>query len=191
MRARRTLRCSGHRFLPCLLAAASLQACSESPPPSTRPAFAPAGDALSVDLHGAIRAAVRWEGDALDAEGMPQPDLRGARLRFSGEAAIGTERRPLSFILGIPALEKGAPGTELGTRVTLIEEGAGRFFATGDTDTCWSDVHENVRVPGSSSLYRLSGVLYCMAPLAELNGSAGVSFTDLSFTGRVDWRQPE
>jgi len=42
-----------------------------------------------------------------------------------------------------------------------------------------------------SSTYRIGGVLYCVAPLADLNGNASISFADLKFTGRLDWQLAE
>ncbi len=44
--------------------------------------------------------------------------------------------------------------------------------------------------PAASSTYRIGGVLYCVAPFADLNGTASTSFADLRFTGRLDW-QPD
>jgi hypothetical protein len=72
-----------------------------------------------------------------------------------------------------------------------MEEGGGRFFGTRDTVNCWTDIdlHEPVQ-PAASSTYRIGGVLYCVAPLADLNGTASISFADLRFTGRLDW-QPD
>lgn len=105
---------------------------------------------------------------------------------------MADEKVRLAFIFGLPDLVRGQTGRELPTSVTLIEEGSGEFFATRDADNCWTDVdlHEQIR-PEKSASYRISGVLYCVAPLANLNDNSSVSFTDLRFAGRLDWRPPK
>jgi hypothetical protein len=86
-------------------------------------------------------------------------------------------------------LEEAQIGAELPTNVTLIEEGSGRFFATPDTNGCWTDVTEHEHIDGNSGQdYMISGSVFCMSPLAELNGFASVAFTELAFTGRVNWK---
>jgi len=35
--------------------------------------------------------------------------------------------------------------------------------------------------------YRISGLTYCVAPIAELNGAASVTLSDLKFTGQLRW----
>lgn len=147
---------------------------------------------LAVELYGGIRAAIDWRADELSCTGMPRPDGEGARIRFSGPMGSGDEIRTLAFILGLPNIEVGRTGTELPTNVTLIEEGTGRFFSTQDINGCWTDIaaHEPVD-GGAGSLYRVEGTLYCVSPLAELNGNANVTFTELKFTGRLNWEQPE
>lgn len=147
---------------------------------------------LVGEIYGGVRASIDWSGGTLECEGMPRPDGNGARLRFAGPAATAGENLRLAFILGLPDLVEGKTARELRTNVTLIEEGTGQFFATGDAANCWSDIdtHEPVEAP-ESSRYRISGVLYCVAPLANLTDTSGVSFADLRFAGRLDWASPE
>jgi len=147
---------------------------------------------LSVELYGGIRAAVDWRASELSCTGMPRPDDEGARIRLSGPMGSGDDVRTLAFILGLPSLEVGRTGAELPTNVTLIEEGTGRFFSTQDNNNCWTDVSAHESIDGEDgSLYRIEGTLYCVSPLAELNGNANVTFTELKFTGRLNWEQPE
>lgn len=147
------------------------------------PSCAPDG-AIEVALYGAIRADLGWAGSDLGCDGMPRPEGRGARLRFSG-AIDGRQR--LTFIIALPGLEAGKTARELRATVTIIEEDRGRFFSNGEMEICWSDIEVHDRVPGVEGAYRLGGIVYCAAPLAELNGGGGVSFTDLRFSGRLDW----
>jgi len=37
--------------------------------------------------------------------------------------------------------------------------------------------------------YSISGLIYCVAPIAELNGAASVTLSDLQFTGQLRWAQ--
>lgn len=147
---------------------------------------------LVVELYGSVRASIDWQADVLTCTGMPRPDGEGARVRMSGPLGTGDEVRTLAFILGLPGLEVGQTGTELPTNVTLIEEGTGRFFGTRDTSGCWTDVTSQQPVGDDSDrTYRIEGMLYCVSPLAELNGSTSVTFTELKFTGRINWEQPK
>jgi len=131
--------------------------------------------------------------------GGPEPDAvqetrangAGARLRFAGPSGTTDGKRQLAFILGLPGLVEGETPQELPTNVTLMEEGTGRFFGTRDAGNCWTDIetHEQ-KMPAESSTYSISGTLYCVAPLANLNGNSSISFADVKFTGQLDWQRP-
>jgi len=55
--------------------------------------------------------------------------------------------------------------------------------------SCLSNIDEQVKdADGAASEYRISGVLYCVAALVELNSTGGVSLSDLEFSGRIDWQ---
>lgn len=147
---------------------------------------------LSTELFGGLQTDLEWNAGVLVCEGMPRPDNEGARLRLSGPVDDAPDAQIVAIILGIPALAEGRTGRELPTNVTLIEEGAGRFFSTPDMSGCWTDIdrHE-LASDASPSVYRVSGTVYCVSPLAELNGGTSISFTELTFTGRLDWELPE
>ena len=145
--------------------------------------------ALVAEIYGGIRASIDWDATTLACEGMPRPNGKGARLRFAGAA---DRDRQIAFILGLPDLIEGETAKEIPTNVTLLEEGTGHFFGTGDATNCWTDVDKHEQLQEfESPTYRISGILYCVAPLAELNGSSSISFADLKFTGRLDWKQPK
>jgi hypothetical protein len=95
------------------------------------------------------------------------------------------------LVLGVAGCGGPEPIAAGPTNVTLMEEGAGRFFGAHDAPNCWTDieVHEQMQ-PTESTNYSVSSVLYCVAPLAELNGDPNVSFADLTLTGRVIWGVP-
>lgn len=138
---------------------------------------------FETELFGALEGSVSWSGAALACEGMPRPEERGARLRFSGSTA-GID---LAFLISLPDLEAGSIAAELPSNVTLIEEGDGRFFSTSDLDSCWSDLELNEPFDDAGRRYRVAGTLYCIAPLAEVNGDASVTIEEAGFSGYVDW----
>ena len=116
---------------------------------------------------------------------MPRPAGEGARLRFAGTA--GDDDQAIAIIIALPALQRGEATRELASNVTLIEEGSGRFFSTSGLDTCWTDVDEQVALEDPPDRYTISGTLYCITPLAEVNGDSGVSLRELKFAGLLDW----
>jgi hypothetical protein len=172
------------------LAALFVAGCGDRSPPAPALVHACAPDSsLTTTLHGTIAAGVEWGPDVLACEGMPRPEGNGARLRMSGPLTDAANGKTVAFILGIPALGKGMTARELPTNVTLIEEGSGRFFGTLDTSGCWTDVTRHEQVNGSH--YEIRGTVYCLSPLAELNGGSSISFTELQFSSRLDWEPPK
>ncbi len=177
----------------------ALTACTESqsPEPATPPAGSVdaaaciTGGHLRVVLAGGLRATLDWQAHEMVCEGMPRPNETGARIRLSGPLGHDSDAKTLTIILGLPHLSAGVTGAELPTNVTLVEEGTGRFYGTPDTNSCWTDVTSHQLIEGSSGDYEISGQLYCALPLPELNGSTSVTFTELSFTGRLNWDQTE
>ncbi len=187
----------GHLTFVGLLALPMLAACAPEPPesPVSVAAGCPVGGALVVNVFGSLEGKLEWGGDELECEGMPRPHGEGARLRFAGPALAGSEAEGLAFIIALPTLEKGQTGSGLEASVTLILEDTGRFYSSPEQAGCWADIDGHEPAGGSggtngSSEYRISGLLYCVSPLAELNGTAGVSLRDLEFSGRLDWTDP-
>ena len=110
-----------------LVAAASgVAACAESPPPGEESADISAKTAtdcvaagsLRTELSIGIRASLDWGPAEMSCEGMRRPADAGARLRFSGPYENGEEKKTLTLILGIPALEEAQIGAEFPTSVT-------------------------------------------------------------------------
>ena len=139
---------------------------------------------LETELFGALETALNWTASDLKCEGMPRPNGDGARLRFAGST---TDGRQIAFIIALPDLRRGAAGIELQSNVTVIEEGQGRFFGNADVDVCWTDITNLEHVADSDAVFSVSGNLYCVAPLAEINGESDVLIRDLKFRGLLDW----
>jgi hypothetical protein len=155
-------------------------------PPPGAPAATSCGEDgyLSTELFGALDSKIEWNAADLECEGMPRPDGDGARLRFAG--SIGGDRN-IAFIVALPDLRRGETGKEYQSKVTLIEEGNSRFFSTADNDICWTDIVELENVADSAAKFAISGTLYCVAPLTEINGASDISIRDLKFRGLLDW----
>jgi len=139
---------------------------------------------LSAELYGAIETTVNWAATDLRCEGMQRPSNRGARLRFSGQTSDGTD---IAFIISLPDLQLGETGEEYRSNITLIEEGGGRFFSTADLEICWTDINDVESVDDTSTRFAISGAVYCVAPLREVNGDSDVSIRDFRFRGLLDW----
>ena len=150
---------------------------------------------LTAEVYGAIETNLEWREDELECDGMPRPNGQGARLRFAGTALSKGETLSLAFIIALPHLQQGRSAAEIPAGVTLIEENEGHFFSTAEPSTCWADVEHQVPLDDAAvdaiPEYRIKGLLYCLSPLAEVNGNRSVTFTDLHFSGRVDWRVPQ
>jgi len=142
---------------------------------------------LSAELFGAIETTVNWAATDLRCEGMQRPSNRGARLRFSGHASDSSD---IAFIIALPELQHGETGEEFRSNITLIEEGGGRFFSTADLEICWTDINGVESVDDTNTRFAISGAVYCVAPLREVNGDSDVSIRDFRFRGLLDWDAP-
>jgi len=140
---------------------------------------------LHTELFGALAGPLDWSADDLKCSGMPRPNGEGARLRFA--AQVGDIDRRLAIIIAMPALERHVAGSEISSKVTLIDEGSGRFFSTWDLDSCWTDITTLEPLDDSGDRFEIGGNLYCVAPLTEVNGEGSVSISELDFMGLLDW----
>ena len=140
---------------------------------------------LAGELYGEIRATLNWDNRELECEGMPRPDGVGARLRFAGLVEPGG--RQIAIIIAMPEFTLTTIADELAANVTLIEEGNGRFFSTPDLDNCLGEIGSIDAIDDSGDRYAVTGALYCVSPLPEVNGDSSVSIPELTFSGLLDW----
>lgn len=140
---------------------------------------------LRTELFGALAGPLDWSAGEFECSGMPRPNGEGARLRFAGQV-VGADRR-VAVIIALPDLERGVADVELGSKVTLIDEGSGRFFSTWDLDSCWTDITFLESSDESDERFKIGGTLYCLAPLAEVHGESSVLISELEFLGALDW----
>ena len=141
------------------------------------------GCRLSGSVYGAFDGAINWEAADLRCEGMPRPAGAGARLRFAGPHPAGDGT--LAVIVALPAHERNTLAESIDGRVTMIEEGNGRFFAANEAGSCWIDILEVTALDEDREL--TTGRLYCIRPLAEVNGTSSLTVPELEFSGLVDW----
>lgn len=140
--------------------------------------------ALRATIYGAIEMRLDWDKHELECSGMPRPEGQGARLRLAGGTEDG---HAIAFIVAIPELDRDVATAEFSANVTLIEEGNGRFFSTPDLDNCLADIAAVESLDDSGNRYSISGALYCVVPLPEINGTSSVSIPEMHFTGLLDW----
>lgn len=150
-----------------------------------QPVLSCEGGYLRASLTGAITTDVNWSSDEMSCDSMLRPQGEGIRLQFAG--LVGDER--LSIILAMPDLIPDAVDVEVPSNVTVTVENSGRFFSTPGLASCWTDVRAQERLPDNANRYFVAGVLYCVAPLGELNGDAAVSIAELSFGSTLDWSE--
>ncbi len=138
---------------------------------------------LVTRLFGSIAANIDWSTRDFQCESMPRPNGAGIRLRFTG--AVANEQ--LALIIALPDLRPGQSGKEFASNVTVTVEDSGRFFSSPNLESCWTDVTSQDQPAADEGRYTLSGTLYCVMPLGELNGDAAVSVPELSFASIVNW----
>jgi len=138
---------------------------------------------LTTQLYGSIARQISWSAAELECESMLRPQGKGIRLRFTGNAADSK----LAILLALPELQRGSTVAESPTVVTLTVEGSGRFFSTPTLGACWSDIATQDLIADGGDRYAVSGTLYCVAPLGEINGDAAISIPELQFSGIIDW----
>jgi len=134
-------------------------------------------------LYGAIELTLDWTAGALQCDGMPRPAGKGVRLRFAG--SVGADEHRIAIIIAMPQLGRDSRRTEYASNVTVIEEGRGRFFSTVNMNNCLTDVTALTTIDGDR--HAIGGSLYCLAPLAEVNGDSSISITEVQFSGLIDW----
>ena len=138
---------------------------------------------LATELFGALAGKIEWDETQLVCEGMPRPD-GGVRLRIAGTV---NEQYDLAFIVALPELGRGETGKEYASKITIIEEGVGRFFSNADLASCWTDIDEIRPQNDAETRFEISGSTYCVAPLIEVNGDSDITLGDFSFRGLLDW----
>ena len=177
------------RALLCLgLGACSPAADAPSELAAPDPSGCAADGTFRARLYGEIAADLTWRGPEYECRGMPRPEGRGARLYFAGHEDAGDQR--LAFILALPAFDRDAAGRELDSTLTVIEEGSGRFFSNATPSGCVTNLSAIDTATEREQALTVHGSVFCVSPLAEVNGESSVSIAELRFSGMLDWGEP-
>ena len=149
------------------------------------------GDAgfLSMRLRGSIEADIEWREPELDCTGMPRPDGRGLRLRFSGPLPGAGE---LAIVFAAPELGMGLSAHGVPVNITLLDEAGERIYGTQGDSRCQFDEVEQLALtdpllPPRS--FRVSARGFCIVPARALDGDGAVLLTRFDFTGRVTYSE--
>jgi hypothetical protein len=154
-----------------------------SPAPETTALAGGCSGYLRGQIFGALAMNLDWSGEKLGCEGMSRPDGKGTRLQFAWDQGDG-ER--LVLVMGIDGTAISVAGAEKPANVTFIDERSGRFYSSGGTGRCWTDIVRLASLPAASHAHQLKGRLYCTGALPALNDYSSLTLGDLHYYGHFD-----
>jgi hypothetical protein len=164
------------------------QAAADPPPPSTgsQPLCVPSEQGfLRAKLQGSIEADLDWSACTPQCRGGLRPSGDGVRLLFKGPGANPDES--LLIVIGIGPLRPGESRSQVPVNLTLVQEGAGQFFATQGDDKCAMD--EVRQEPQGKTLFRLTGRGYCTQPARAVQGDGAVLVSRFDVEAEVDFAE--
>jgi hypothetical protein len=139
---------------------------------------------LTARLRGEIDLDLDWREPALRCTGMPRPDGRGMRLRFSAMTASGDS---LAFVFAPPRLAEGEDARAVPVNVTVLQE-RGRIYGTRGEERCLLDEVRQRRLPagdGGARDWVVEASGFCTVPARALDDAGTVLLTRFDFRGRV------
>jgi hypothetical protein len=131
-------------------------------------------------VFGALAMELDWSGAKLGCEGMIRPGGKGIRLQFAWDQ--GNDER-LVLVLGIDGTATSVTGLEKPANVTVIDERNGRFYSSGGTGRCWTDIVQRASLPAFNHSQQLKGRLYCTATLPALNDHSSLTLGEIHYHG--------
>lgn len=138
---------------------------------------------LRARLQGSIEADLDWADDVPQCRGGLRPTRDGVRLLFKGPGP--TPGVSLLIVIGIGPLRPGESRSQVPVNLTLVQEGAGQFFATQGDDKCAMDeVHQEAR---GKTLFQLTGRGYCTQPARAVQGDGAVLVSRFDVEAVVDF----
>ncbi len=135
---------------------------------------------LRGPIFGALAMDLDWSGEKLHCEGMIRPDGKGIRLHFAWDQ--GNDER-LVLVVGIDGTAISVAGSEKPANVTFIDERNGRFYSSGGSGRCWTDIVRLASLPAPGRNHQLKGRLYCTGTLPALNDRSSLTLGDLHYYG--------
>lgn len=139
---------------------------------------------LTMRLRGSIDADIDWREPQLACTGMPRPESRGLRLRFSGPLPGAGQ---LAIVFSAPGLGVGVSARAVPVNITLLDEAGEHIYGTQGESRCQFDEVEQLALadPSSSHSYRISAKGFCTVPARALDGDGAVLLTRFDFSGFV------
>lgn len=138
---------------------------------------------LRARLQGSIDADLDWAAGVQQCRGGLRPTRDGVRLLFKGPGAKPDQ--PLMIVIGIGPLRPGESRSQVPVNLTVVQEGAGQFFATQGDDKCAMDeVHQESQ---GKTLFRLTGRGYCTQPARAVLGDGAVLVSRFDVEAVVDF----
>ena len=138
---------------------------------------------LRARLQGSIEADLEWATGVPQCRGGLRPTGDGVRLLFKGPGAKPDE--PLLIVIGIGPLRPGESRSQVPVNLTLVQEGAGQFFATQGDDKCAMDEVRQEAI--GTTLFRLTGRGYCTQPARAVQGDGAVLMSRFDVEAVVDF----
>jgi len=163
------------------------QAAAEPPPSAgSQPLCVPSEQGfLRAKLQGSIEADLDWSAGTPQCRGGLRPSGDGVRLLFKGPGASPDES--LLIVIGIGPLRPGESRSQVPVNLTLVQEGAGQFFATQGDDKCAMD--EVRQESQGKTLFRLTGRGYCTQPARAVQGDGAVLVSRFDLEAVVDFAE--
>ncbi|MFZ2507740.1 MAG: hypothetical protein WAW79_04610 [Steroidobacteraceae bacterium] len=146
---------------------------------------------LSMRLRGSLDADVEWREPELECTGMPRPDGRGLRLRFSGPLPGAGK---LAVVFAAPSLGMGLSARGVPVNVTLLDQAGERIYSTQGDSRCVFDQVEQLAITDSASPVRSIRVTargFCTASARALDGDGAVLLTRFDFSGFVTYSEDD
>ena len=154
-------------------------------PPARQALCVPADEGqLKARLSGEIDAEIDWSPPTPQCRGGLRPDGEGVRLIYKGEVP---GQGPLLVVIGIGPLKAGASASNVPANLTLVREGAGRFYATQGDDKCAMDEVRQEPLGGDGHRYLLTGRGYCTQPARAVGGDGVVLVPRFDVTAVVEY----
>ena len=141
---------------------------------------------LTARLRGDIELDLDWRQPLLECTGMPRPDGRGVRLRFSATLPDGGT---LAFLFAPPELAAGEDARAVPVNVTVLQESTGLIYGTRGDGRCLLDEVTQRPLAGPDDgqhSWVVEARGFCTEPARALDDSGSVLLTRFDFRGRVD-----
>jgi hypothetical protein len=162
------------------------QASAAQPQPAQQALCVPADEGrLKARLSGGIDAEIDWSPPTPQCRGSLRPDGEGVRLIYKGEIP---GQGPLLVVIGIGPLAAGASASNVPANLTLVREGAGRFYATQGDDKCAMDQVKQEPIGSDGKTFRLTGRGYCTQPARAVEGDGSVLVPRFDVSAVVDYQ---